>query len=69
MKEEDNLKTSFNVKTDIIDGHIIEQKVEQLMNDAVINVSTEIINLKDKQVYDALISLGWTPPPQIILPN
>lgn len=25
-------------------------------------ISTEIIRTKDKQVHDALVKLGWTPP-------
>lgn len=27
-------------------------------------VTTQIIKLKDKQVREALIALGWTPPPE-----
>jgi hypothetical protein len=35
---------------------------ETKMNDELIRSYTEIINLKEKLIRNALIALGWTPP-------
>ncbi len=69
LKEiQSNLQVSFNVKTDIVDGHIIEQTIDQIMDGIVNTTVKELIDTRDKQTRDALIALGWTPPSAIILP-
>ena len=48
------VRTSFNADT-------IMQSVESDFS-PINNITTQVIQLKDQAVIDALISLGWTPP-------
>lgn len=53
--------TTLSSKIDILNQKI-EIDVVNKMNDMVINRSKEIIDIKEKMIWDALIELGWTPP-------
>ena len=52
-----NLKYTISPKQDAMDISI-----EQTFNGEIIKYHKEIINLKDKALHEALVSLGWTPP-------
>lgn len=41
----------------VLHGEIMDKKMEE--------VSTQLIQTKDKAVRECLIKLGWTPPPEI----
>lgn len=48
---------------DVPEGVVITVDCESL-HSQLERVSTELFHLKDKAVADALIRLGWTPPPE-----
>ena len=54
--------TTLSSKIDILNQKI-EIDVVNKMDDMVIKHNKEIIDLKEKMIRDALIELGWTPPP------
>ena len=55
----DNIK--YTVRTTILDNACIDQ--ELIHNTKTIG--RWAINTRDKQVIEALIKLGWTPPPRL----
>jgi len=52
----------FTLNTIIHDTWIIESSVRYEVNGIVSQLSRQVIRTQDKQIRDALISLGWTPP-------
>ena len=46
-----------------IDEDVIIQDMSELRDGIVERMSRLIINTREQQVRDALIQLGWTPPP------
>jgi hypothetical protein len=65
-----NDQIQFQVTTNIYpEQETIEQTVNQIMGESIVNTQMQILNLKDSQVRQALINLGWTPPgPRLIIP-
>lgn len=53
-----HVKTSWSP-----DGTIATQVVDERDNGIRMNIAMQVINTRDAQVRDALIKLGWTPPP------
>lgn len=53
-----HVKTSFTA-----DGIIATQVLDDRDRDIRLNIATQVINTRDAQVREALIKLGWTPPP------
>lgn len=53
-----HVKTSFTP-----DGIIFTQVIDDRERDMRLNLATQVINTRDAQVREALIKLGWTPPP------
>jgi hypothetical protein len=56
-------KLEFVVSTKIVDAKIIQAVVSPNMIDGVHDtIRTLVINTEEKQLREALIALGWTPP-------
>ena len=53
-----HVKTSWSP-----DGIIATQVFDDRDKGIRINLATQVINTRDAQVREALIKLGWTPPP------
>jgi len=64
----DECKIDFNVNT-TINGDDIESQIDLIMENAIVQTMHEVVRMRDKQVRDALLKMGWTPPTKIILPR
>ncbi|MDH0639081.1 hypothetical protein N5D52_19275 [Pseudomonas sp. GD03860] len=53
-----HVKTSYSP-----DGMIATQVIDDRDRDIRLNIAIQVINTRDAQVREALIKLGWTPPP------
>ncbi len=51
----------YNISTEI-DGEIITQVSKITEGGVVFNLTKAIVNTKEKQMREALLKLGWTPP-------
>ncbi len=51
----------YNISTEI-DGEIITHVSKIAENAVVFNLTKAIANTKEKQMREALVKLGWTPP-------
>lgn len=56
----DEYKININVQTDVVGQHIIRQTTT--VQDMVLR---RVINLEEAGIKQALIKLGWTPPPEV----
>ena len=54
--------TAIRISTDVSDNAIVQTVALHGMNDIYENISREVVMIKEQQVRDALILLGWTPP-------
>ena len=52
----------FSVKTELLDDVTILQSV---MYDCAKQLQQSIIDTTERQVYEKLIEMGWTPPPNL----
>ncbi|MCE5212651.1 MAG: hypothetical protein LLG40_14005 [Deltaproteobacteria bacterium] len=58
-----NKNMKFQVNTDITDdGKIIQEVLLKERNDVVENIMRVVIDTREAQVREALISMGWKPP-------
>jgi len=64
----DECKIDFDVNT-TINGDDIESQIDLIMENAIVQTMHEVVRMRDKQVRDALLKMGWTPPTKIILPR
>jgi len=64
----DECKIDFDVNT-TINGDDIESQIDLIMENAIVQTMHEVVRTRDKQVRDALLKMGWTPPTKIILPR
>jgi len=64
----DECKIDFDVNT-TINGDDIESRIDLIMEEAIVQTMHEVVRTRDKQVRDALVKMGWTPPTKIILPR
>jgi len=64
----DECKIDFDVNT-TINGDDIESRIDLIMEQAIVQTMHEVVRTRDKQVRDALVKMGWTPPTKIILPR
>ena len=64
----DECKIDFDVNT-MINGDDIESRIDLIMEQAIVQTMHEVVRTRDKQVRDALLKMGWTPPTKIILPR
>jgi len=64
----DECKIDFDVNT-MINGDDIESRIDLIMEQAIVQTMHEVVRTRDKQVRDALVKMGWTPPTKIILPR
>jgi len=62
----DECKIDFDVNT-TINGDDIESRIDLIMEEAIVQTMHEVVRTRDKQVRDALVKMGWTPPTKIIL--
>jgi len=62
----DECKIDFDVNT-TINGDDIESRIDLIMEQAIVQTMHEVVRTRDKQVHDALVKMGWTPPTKIIL--
>ena len=62
----DECKIDFDVNT-TINGDDIESRIDLIMEEAIVQTMHEVVRTRDKQVHDALVKMGWTPPTKIIL--
>ena len=55
------------VKTNTFDdGKIIQETfMENPLTQAMETISRRMIDTQEQQIHDALVTLGWTPPPGI----
>ena len=51
----------YNIETGVHDK-VITQEVEVTYDGIVFNFYKVVVDTKEKQMREALISLGWTPP-------
>lgn len=65
---ESECKIDFDVNT-TINGDDIESQIDLIMENAIVQTMHEVVRTRDKQVRDALLKMGWTPPTKIILPR
>jgi len=65
---ESECKIDFDVNT-TINGDDIESQIDLIMENAIVQTMHEVVRMRDKQVRDALLKMGWTPPTKIILPR
>lgn len=57
------MKDEYRVRTEVKENGKIEQTVEHMGHDTVRNVILHrIVDTEEKQIKEALIALGWTPP-------
>lgn len=54
--------TKFEIKTQVIDNAIIEQETLSIVHDYKEQVVRQLFDTREKQIREALIKLGWTPP-------
>lgn len=52
----------YKLKTDIYEDSIICQTLYAEIQPVHTKIMQDIVNLRDEQVKEALIKLGWTPP-------
>lgn len=55
------MKTEYKIETKI-HHYSIHQKVYSVVENMVNQISSVVIDTKEKQFINALIKLGWTPP-------
>ena len=60
----DECKIDFDVNT-TINGDDIESQIDLIMENAIVQTMHEVVRMRDKQVRDALLKMGWTPPTKI----
>ena len=56
------IETKLEFSVDREQEQIKIEKYQTLLNGTWYLMSTEILNLKEEKIREALISLGWTPP-------
>jgi len=61
------METSLKIETKIYDHGIIEQVTKGGIGSIRDEYVRTVIRTQDQQIRDALISLGWTPPPNAII--
>jgi hypothetical protein len=54
----------YVINTDVLDDGKIYQDVQFDMGDIKERIFHQIIDTREQQTIDALIKLGWTPPPK-----
>lgn len=61
---DNKITIDYDVKTDILEGEVIQQVVKywDSYTEAYTMISNQLYATKDKQLQEALIKLGWTPP-------
>ena len=58
------MRWQFTPKIDFTSGNIEFLNAQSDMRGIMHNTHLEIIRTKEKSVREALIALGWTPPPE-----
>lgn len=53
---------NLNLETKVYPNGVIEQEVRETMETSTRLITRSILDTKEKQVHEALVSLGWTPP-------
>lgn len=58
------LKTDVDYDLGVITQQLVDERMERL-RDITATTTQWVIRTREKAIHDALVSLGWTPPPKI----